>query len=148
MPLPRRKLLTEWKTHKMQALLAASQFIAQACIAGLWQGLALIAAVAILLRLMPRVSAAVRFAVWAFAFGLAATMPLLQLTTVSALRPHAPSAIVHLGAGWGFVIGFIWAASGDMHNSFLWKAPSMRFCKEAAGAPSRSAPPPMWIRRA
>jgi beta-lactamase regulating signal transducer with metallopeptidase domain len=93
----------------MQALLAASQFIAQACIAGLWQGLALIAAVAILLRLMPRVSAAVRFAVWAFAFGLAATMPLLQLTTVSALRPHAPSAIVHLGAGWGFVIASIWA---------------------------------------
>src|SRR6185437_15868416 len=109
MPLPRRKLLTEWKTHKMQALLAASQFIAQACIAGLWQGLALITAVAVLLRLMPRVSAAVRFAVWAFAFGLAATIPLLHLPTVSALRPRATSAMVHLGADWGFVIASIWA---------------------------------------
>jgi beta-lactamase regulating signal transducer with metallopeptidase domain len=93
----------------MHPLLAVSQFIAQAFIAGLWQGLALIAAVAVLLRLMPRVSAAIRFAVWAFAFGLAATIPLLHLPTVSALRPRATSAMVHLGAGWGFVIASIWA---------------------------------------
>jgi beta-lactamase regulating signal transducer with metallopeptidase domain len=95
--------------HTMHAPLAISQFIAQACIAGLWQGLALISAVAILLRLVPRVSAAVRFAIWAFAFVLAATMPLLHLPTVSVLRPHASSAMVHLGAGWGFAIASVWA---------------------------------------
>jgi beta-lactamase regulating signal transducer with metallopeptidase domain len=108
MPLPKRKLLTERKTHKMHALLAVSQFIAQACIAGLWQGLALISAVAILLRLVPRVSAAVRFAVWAFAFALAAIMPLLHLPAPSVLKPHEASAMVHLGAGWGLAIAAIW----------------------------------------
>ncbi len=92
----------------MHPLLAVSQFIAQVFIAGLWQGLALIAGVALLLRLAPRVSAAVRFAVWAFAFGLAATMPLLHLS-VSVSRPHAASAMVQLGAGWGFAIASIWA---------------------------------------
>jgi beta-lactamase regulating signal transducer with metallopeptidase domain len=93
----------------MHPLLAISQFIAQAFVAGLWQGLVLIAAVAILLRLVPRVGAAVRFAVWAFAFVLAATMPLLHLPTVSVLRPHAASAMMHLGAGWGFAIAAMWA---------------------------------------
>jgi beta-lactamase regulating signal transducer with metallopeptidase domain len=93
----------------MHPLLAISQFIAQAFVAGLWQGLALIAAVAILLRLVPRVSAAVRFAIWAFAFVLAATIPLLHLPAVSVLRPHAAaSAMVHLGASWGFAIASIW----------------------------------------
>jgi beta-lactamase regulating signal transducer with metallopeptidase domain len=92
----------------MHALLAVSQFIAQACIAGLWQGLALISAVAILLRLVPRVSAAVRFAVWAFAFALAAIMPLLHLPAPSVLKPHEASAMVHLGAGWGLAIAAIW----------------------------------------
>ena len=94
--------------HTMHAPLAISQFIAQAFVAGLWQGLALIAAVAILLRLVPRVSAAVRFGVWAFAFVLAAAMPLLHLPTVSVLRPHAASSMVHLGAGWGFAIASVW----------------------------------------
>ena len=93
----------------MHPLLAVSQFIAQAFVAGLWQGLTLIAAVAILLRLVPRVSAAVRFAVWAFAFGLAAAMPLLHLPAVSVSRPHAASPMVHLGARWGFVIAAMWA---------------------------------------
>jgi beta-lactamase regulating signal transducer with metallopeptidase domain len=93
----------------MHIPLAISQFIAQACIAGLWQGLALISAVAILLRLVPRVSAAVRFAIWAFAFALAATMPLLHLPTVSVSKPHAVSAMVHLGSGWGFAIAAMWA---------------------------------------
>lgn len=93
----------------MQAPLAISQFIAQAFIAGLWQGLAVISAVAILLRLVPRVSAAVRFAVWSFAFVLAAAMPLLHLPTVSVLRPRTASAMVHLGADWGFAIAALWA---------------------------------------
>lgn len=93
----------------MHPLLAVSQFIAQACIAGLWQGLALITAVAILLRLVPRVSAAVRFSIWAFAFVLAATMPLLHLPAVSSLRPHASSSMVHLGSNWGVAIAAMWA---------------------------------------
>jgi beta-lactamase regulating signal transducer with metallopeptidase domain len=93
----------------MHAPLEITQFIAQAFIAGLWQGLILISAVAVVLRFLPRVSAAVRFGVWGFAFTLAAAMPLFHPSTVSVLRTGAAPAIVHLGAAWGFVIAATWA---------------------------------------
>jgi len=85
-----------------------TQFIAQAFIAGLWQGLILISAVAVVLRFLPRVSAAVRFAVWGFAFALAITLPLLRPPTVSVPGAGATPATVHLGAAWGFVIAGAW----------------------------------------
>lgn len=93
----------------MHAALDISQFVAQAFVAGLWQGLVLISAVAILLHFAPRVSAAVRFAVWGFVFALLAALPLLHLPAASILKPHAASAMVHLGAGWGVAIAAIWA---------------------------------------
>jgi beta-lactamase regulating signal transducer with metallopeptidase domain len=93
----------------MHAPLELTQFIAQAFIAGLWQGLILISAVAVVLRILPRVSAAVRFVVWGFAFTLAATMPLFHPSTVSVLRTGAAPAMVHLGAAWGFLIAATWA---------------------------------------
>jgi beta-lactamase regulating signal transducer with metallopeptidase domain len=93
----------------MHAALDISQFVAQAFVAGLWQGLVLISAVAILLRFVPRVSATVRFAVWGFVFALVAALPLLHLPAVSIVKPHAASAMVHLGASWGFAIAALWA---------------------------------------
>jgi BlaR1 peptidase M56 len=93
----------------MHAALDISQFVAQAFVAGLWQGLLLISAVAVLLHFVPRVSAAARFAVWGFVFALVAALPLLHLPAVSILQPHTASAMVHLGAGWGFAIAAIWA---------------------------------------
>ena len=92
----------------MHAPLEITQFIAQAFIAGLWQGLILISVVAIVLRFIPRVNAAVRFAVWGFAFALATTMPLFHHPTVSVLGAGAAPATVHLGAAWGFVIVGAW----------------------------------------
>ena len=59
----------------MNLPLEISRFIAQAFIAGLWQGLILVFAVALVLRLVPRVNATARFAVWGFAFALAVAMP-------------------------------------------------------------------------
>jgi beta-lactamase regulating signal transducer with metallopeptidase domain len=93
----------------MHAALDISQFVAQAFVAGLWQGLVLISAVAMLLHFVPRVSAAVRFAVWGFVFAMVTALPLLHLPAVSILQPHAASAMVHLDAGWGFAIAAIWA---------------------------------------
>jgi beta-lactamase regulating signal transducer with metallopeptidase domain len=93
----------------MHASLAITQFIAQAFLAGLWQGLVLILAVALVLRLVPGVSATLRFAIWGFAFALVAALPFLHLPAVSVLRPHAASAMVHLGANWGLAIAAAWA---------------------------------------
>lgn len=93
----------------MNLPLEISRFIAQAFIAGLWQGLLLVLAVAIVLRLVPQVNATVRFAVWGFAFALAVAMPLLHLPAASILGPHKAIVTVHLGAGWGVAIAAIWA---------------------------------------
>jgi beta-lactamase regulating signal transducer with metallopeptidase domain len=93
----------------MNLPLEISRFIAQAFIAGLWQGLILVFAVALVLRLVPRVNATARFAVWGFAFALAVAMPLLHLPGASIRGVHDASVTVHLGAGWGVAIAAVWA---------------------------------------
>ena len=87
-----------------------SRFTAQAFVAGLWQGIVLISAVAIGLRLLPRLSASIRFAIWSLTFALAATLPLLHLQIPrlpSTTQSHATP--IHLSAAWGTAIAAIWA---------------------------------------
>ncbi len=91
----------------MHISLEIARFIAQAAVAGLWQGLVLIAAVGIFLHFMSRLGAAARFALWGFAFTLAATLPLMHLPAGTLIQPHGSSAVV-LGAEWGFAIAAFW----------------------------------------
>ena len=86
-----------------------TRFTAQTFVAGLWQGIVLIAAVAIGLRLLPRLGASVRFAIWSLTFALAATLPLLhlQIPAINAAQSH--SAPIHLSSAWGTAIAAIWA---------------------------------------
>ncbi len=93
----------------MNLLLEISRFTAEAFVAGLWQGIVLISTVAIFLRVLPRLSAGVRFAIWGFAFALVAAVPLLHLRMPAVGQSHAPSALVHLGANWGLAIAGVWA---------------------------------------
>jgi beta-lactamase regulating signal transducer with metallopeptidase domain len=88
-----------------------SSFTAQAFVAGLWQGIVLISAVAIGLRLLPRLSASIRFAIWSLTFALAATLPLLhlQISTTSAAQSHTTP--IHLSSAWGSAIAAIWATA-------------------------------------
>src|ERR1700739_5096745 len=58
-----------------------------ALVTSIWQGAVIVCGLEICLRVMPRISAAHRFAVWAAGFGVAAGVPLLGL--------------LHLGAGGG-----------------------------------------------
>ena len=99
----------------MQALainfpLDLSRFIAQAFVAGLWQGLILISAVAAFLRFVPRLSAGVRFTIWGFAYAQLLIIPLVQLRTPPIQQLHGASSVVHLGARWGFVVAGVWAS--------------------------------------
>ena len=93
----------------MNLLLDLSRFTAQAFVSGLWQGVVLISAVAICLRGMFRGSPSIRFAIWTVAFVLVIAIPLLQLRVLAVQPSSAPSAVVHLGAAWGFAIAGIWA---------------------------------------
>ena len=92
----------------MNLLLDISRFTAQAFVSGLWQGVVLISAVAIFLRLLFRGSPAARFTIWGVAFALVIAIPLLHLRVQAAQPLHASSAVVHLGAAWGFAIAGIW----------------------------------------
>jgi beta-lactamase regulating signal transducer with metallopeptidase domain len=92
-----------------------TRFTAQTFVAGLWQGIVLISAVAIGLRLLPRLSASIRFAIWSLTFALAAILPLLhlQIPAISAPQSTAQSHTtpIHLSAAWGTAIAAIWAVA-------------------------------------
>ncbi len=76
--------------------------------AGLWQGVVLIAAVALALRLCSRVGPQLRFAVWAMTFIVLLATPLLNLQTHSS--PSAPlMAGIQLSATWEYAIAILWA---------------------------------------
>jgi beta-lactamase regulating signal transducer with metallopeptidase domain len=85
-----------------------TRFTAQAFVAGLWQGTVLIGAVAIGLRLLPRLGASIRFAIWSLTFALAATLPLLHLQ-IPAIATQVHPTPIHLSAAWGTAIAAIWA---------------------------------------
>lgn len=93
----------------MTLLSEVSRLMAQVFLAGIWQGIVLAAAVALCLRLYPRVSAATRFAIWSFAFALALITPLLHLHFYSVHSAVASATGVHLNAVWGYSIAGIWA---------------------------------------
>ncbi len=82
---------------------------AQVVLNGLWQGTLIVAAVALGLRVLPRLSAAHRFAVWAVTFALALTLPLLSVAA-SSTHPEASSTL-HVPTGWGMALTFLWIAT-------------------------------------
>jgi beta-lactamase regulating signal transducer with metallopeptidase domain len=95
--------------HIAFTLSMIAQLAAQAFLSGLWQGLLLIGAVALFLRLQPRISPSVRFTVWALAFVVATTLPLLHSHCLAAATPSHSTALLHLAPVWGLAITAIWA---------------------------------------
>ena len=112
-------------------------------ITSIWQGAMIVCGLEICLRLMPRLSAAHRFAIWAAGFGVAVALPLIALlhfgerfTVAGAASPglaaNSAAPILQLDARWGFAIAVLWviassvrAASLAMHSMRLrrlWKA--------------------------
>ncbi|HVC47976.1 MAG TPA: M56 family metallopeptidase [Terracidiphilus sp.] len=109
-----------------QAFRALSASLAPVVIAGLWQGLALAAALALALRVAPRLSAAHRFTLWAAGFAALVSLPFLPTlaraaaSTAAAAAPaasaSAPSAWLQLGLNWSLGLAVLWAAAS------LWRA--------------------------
>lgn len=90
-------------------------------ITALWQGGAIVCVLEIATRLMPRVSAAHRFALWTAGFVLALALPLVPLISVNenpatALAPasgsFAPSThpLFQIDSRWGLAIAALWLA--------------------------------------
>jgi len=92
-------------------LAGLSQAAAGAFVASLWQGLVLAAGAWVFLRMVPRVTAAVRFAVWTAVFAVLALLPFLHAFGASASQPLAAhGAMLHVDVRWSFVIAGLWAA--------------------------------------
>lgn len=109
-----------------------SRMAAGAFVAGLWQGLALAAGAWLCLRVAPKTSAAVRFAVWTAVFAVLAVLPLLHMHSGRAEQTLAAhGAMFHVDARWSFAIAGVWAAlsllragrliAGGLKLRAIWK---------------------------
>lgn len=99
-------------------------------ITSVWQGAVIVCGLEIALRMMPRISAAHRFAVWAAGFGVAAGLPLLPLIPFGVsggvaggagpgvAAGHA-QALLQIDARWGLAIAGLWLAASIMRASSL-----------------------------
>src|ERR1700722_3634130 len=106
-----------------------------------WQGAVIVCGLEIALRMMPRIGAAHRFAIWAAGFGVAAGLPLLSLihfggssSEVASAGPainHA-QALLQIDARWGLAMAGLWLAASlvrglslvvhSLRLRRLWKA--------------------------
>ena len=108
-------------------------------VTAMWQGIAVAAALTIVLRLLPRLAAAERFALWLAAFWAVVGLPILPLFTSTfstTLTSLAKTPAAHpwfaLDARWSLGIAALWAlaslfrAAGLVRHSFrlakMWRA--------------------------
>ncbi|WP_353066394.1 M56 family metallopeptidase [Tunturibacter psychrotolerans] len=92
--------------HGVESL---SRVAAGSVVSGLWQGLVLAAAVWICLRLMPKTTAAIRFAVWTAVFGVLALLPLLHAYGLRGDgEASAHGAFVQVDVRWSLAIAVLW----------------------------------------
>jgi beta-lactamase regulating signal transducer with metallopeptidase domain len=93
-----------------------SQHAASALISSIWQGFLLAAAVALALRLTPRISATTRFAIWTAAFLVLALLPILHI-------PHAtnptPQPLLQLNPYWSLAIAALWTLASLVRATAL-----------------------------
>ena len=96
----------------LQGQLAAdiARLTAGALVAGLWQGVLLSVAAGLVLRIMPKSTATMRFAVWATVFGVSVTLPFVDLPG-GAFAAHASAATgshVVFDLRWSYLLTGVW----------------------------------------
>jgi BlaR1 peptidase M56 len=93
----------------MQVVESVSRLVANSFVSGLWQGMVLAAGVALCLRLVPRVTAAVRFGIWTAVFAVLAVLPLVHAYTLrTGGGMPGRGAVVQLDVRWSFAIAALW----------------------------------------
>jgi hypothetical protein len=96
----------------MQGVESASCVVANSFVSGIWEGIVLAAGVGICLRLLPKTTAAVRFAIWTAVFGVLAVLPLVHAYSLgSGVGAPGRDAWVHVDVRWSFAIAAVWLAA-------------------------------------
>jgi hypothetical protein len=87
-----------------------SRLAANSFVSGLWQGIVLAVGVGLCLRLVPKATAAVRFAIWTAVFAVLAVLPLMHAYLLRAEGGMAAGhgAVVHVDVRWSFAIAAVW----------------------------------------
>jgi hypothetical protein len=101
--------VTVMDLNLMHGVEGVSRLVASSFVSGLWQGMVLAAGVALCLRLVPRITAAVRFAIWTAVLVVLAVVPLLHaytLRTGGGMPGRGP--VVQLDVRWSFAIAALW----------------------------------------
>jgi BlaR1 peptidase M56 len=92
--------------HVVESL---SRVAAGSVVSDLWQGLVLAAAVGVCLRLMPKMTAAIRFAVWTAVFAVLALLPLLHAYGLrGGGEASGHGAFVQVDVRWSLAIAALW----------------------------------------
>jgi hypothetical protein len=89
-----------------------ARLFAMAAVDGLWQGMVLAAGVGLVLRVIPRTTARLRFVVWMAVLALAAGLPWVHFVATGggAAGSGATRGAVQLGMGWSLGIAGVWLA--------------------------------------
>jgi beta-lactamase regulating signal transducer with metallopeptidase domain len=86
-----------------------SRLVASLFVSGLWQGVVLAVGVGVCLQLVPKTTAAVRFAIWTAVFAVLALLPLLHLYESRVEGDmQARGAMVHVDVRWSLAIAAAW----------------------------------------
>jgi beta-lactamase regulating signal transducer with metallopeptidase domain len=92
---------------------SAAQMTAGAVISGIWQGALLVTVTGLLLKVIPRTSATLRFIVWTAVFCVSAMMPLMSLARASRGTGAEAVATAHLQLDprWSYALAGLWVAA-------------------------------------
>src|SRR5277367_404746 len=101
--------MTVTDPNLMHGIEKVSRLVASLFVSGLWQGVVLAAGVGICLRLVPRTTAAVRFAIWTAVFAVLAVLPLVHAYSSNSDNGMAGrGAVLHVDVRWSFAIAALW----------------------------------------
>ncbi len=89
-----------------------SRMAASSVVSGLWQGVVLAVGVWVCLRLVPKTTAATRFALWTVVFAILVALPLLYAYGFRAgAEVGGHDAVVQVDVRWSFAIAALWLAA-------------------------------------
>ena len=88
-----------------------SASVISALVSAIWQGALLALCVALILKLLPGISAAARSTLWLIAFALAVALHFVPASLGAPSGSASASRALHAAPAWSFALALAWAAA-------------------------------------